>query len=202
MSPLSTFFSDGALSTTAAFALAGLLGLSFGFWLERAGFGSSRRLTAIFHFEDFTVLKVMFTAILTALLGLRLLTVLGLVDPGAIHHLETFAGAQAVGGLLFGTGFVVGGWCPGTALVGAAAGEGDALAFLGGALLGSLVFAALWPALQGLAMAGACGVCELPARLGLSAGSTTFLVVLVALAAFAVVELVERRRRAAAPSAR
>lgn len=195
-SALSTFFSEGALSTPAAFVVAGLVGLAFGFWLERAGFGSSRKLTSIFYFDDFAVLKVMFTAIVTALLGLRLLTVLDLVDPSTIHHLETFASAQAVGGLVFGVGFVVGGWCPGTALVGLASGKGDALVFLGGAMLGSLGFAWAWPAVKGLATAGACGVCELPERLGLPAGLTTLLVVAVALGAFLVVELVEARRRA------
>lgn len=197
---LATFFSDGRLGTSAAFVAAGLIGLSFGFWLERAGFGSSRKLTSIFYLEDFTVLKVMFTAIVTALLGLQLLRTAGAVPPGAVHLLDTFAGAQAVGGLLFGVGFVMGGWCPGTALVGAASGKGDALVFLGGAGAGSLLYAALLPSLGALPSAGACGGCTLPQRLGLSTGVTVLLVVVVALLAFAGAEHLERRRRGAAPA--
>lgn len=193
---LATFFRDGTLGTPAAFLVAGLIGLSFGFWLERAGFGSSRKLTSIFYLEDFAVLKVMFTAIVTALLGLNLLRQAGLVDAASVHLLETVAGAQAVGGLLFGVGFVMGGWCPGTALVGAASGKGDALVFLGGALLGSLLYALAYPALGALPTAGACGACLLPERLGLSTGATVLLVVSVALGAFAFVEWLEARRAA------
>ena len=56
-----TFFSDGRLDTVAAFALAGVIGVSFGFWLERAGFGSSRRLAGVFYGRDFAVIQVMFS---------------------------------------------------------------------------------------------------------------------------------------------
>ena len=50
------------LSTVATLALAVVLGLGFGFILERAGFGSARKLTAVFYFYDMAVVKVMFTA--------------------------------------------------------------------------------------------------------------------------------------------
>ena len=56
-----------------------------------------------------------------------------------------------MGGLIFGVGFVMGGWCPGTALVGLASGKGDALVFLGGAALGSLAYAVAWPSLADFA---------------------------------------------------
>lgn len=199
LAPLATFFAEDRLGTPAAFVLAGVLGLSFGFWLERAGFSSSRRLTGVFYGRDFAVIQVMFSAIVTALLGLRALVVLGLVDLDAVHRMETVLAPQVVGGLIFGVGFVTGGWCPGTALVGLASGKADALVFLAGAALGSLGFAAAWPALADFSVAGACGVCTLPERFGLSPGVTTLLVVGVALAAFVVVEaLAARRARAGA----
>lgn len=192
--PLATLFAEGRLDTTAAFVLAGVLGLAFGFWLERAGFSSSRRLTGVFYGRDFAVIQVMFSAIVTALLGLRGLVTLGLVDATTVHQMETFLGPQVVGGLIFGVGFVMGGWCPGTALVGLASGKGDALVFLGGAALGSLAYAFAWPSLASFSTAGACGVCTLPERFGLSTGVTTLLVVAVALAAFVVVEVLAARR--------
>jgi len=197
--PLATLFSEGRLDTTAAFVLAGVIGLAFGFWLERAGFSSSRRLTGVFYGRDFAVIQVMFSAIVTALLGLRGLVVLGLVDPATVYQMETFVGPQVVGGLIFGVGFVMGGWCPGTALVGLASGKGDALVFLGGAALGSLAYAVAWPSLASFSTVGACGVCTLPERFGLSTGVTALLVVGVALFAFVVVEaLAARRARAQA----
>jgi hypothetical protein len=184
---LATFFGDGELGVPGALLLAGLLGLAFGFWLERAGFGSSRKLTAVFYFRDMAVVQVMFTAIVTAVLGLRALVVLGLADPSAIHHMETFLWPQALGGLVFGVGFVTGGWCPGTALVGLAAGKADAGVFLLGAIAGSLAFAAAWPALEGFMASGAMGVATLPTlpqTLGITPGATALLLVLVAIGMF------------------
>ena len=194
MTPLATYFSEGRLDTTAAFVVAGVIGLAFGFWLERAGFGSSRRLAGVFYFRDFAVVQTMFSAIVTALVGLRLLVVIGAFPAAAVYRMETFVGPQVVGGLIFGVGFVMGGWCPGTALVGLASGKGDALVFLGGAGVGSLAYALAWPALADFSTVGACGVCTLPERFGLSTGVTTLLVVLMALGAFVLVEVVEARR--------
>ena len=95
----------------------------------------------------------------------------------------------------------MGGWCPGTALVGMASGKGDALVFLAGAGIGSLVYAVLWPAVQGFATAGACGVCTLPETFGLSPGVTVLLVILMAVGAFAGVEVLYRKRARAAAEA-
>lgn len=191
---LATFFSEGRLGTPAAFLVAGLLGVAFGFWLERAGFSSSRRLTGVFYGRDFAVIQVMFSAIVTALVGLRLLVVAGLVAEADVYHMETVLAPQVVGGLVFGVGFVMGGWCPGTALVGLASGKGDALVFLGGAALGSVGYALAWPRLAAFSTLGACGVCTLPQRFGLTPGMTTLLVVAVALLAFVVVEVLAVRR--------
>lgn len=179
------FYAQNLLDSPPALLWAALIGVAFGFWLERAGFGSSRKLTAIFYLRDFAVLQVMFTAIVTAALGLGALALLGVVDIAQLHRMETVLAPQIVGGLVFGVGFVMGGWCPGTALVGLAAGKVDALVFLLGAMLGSLVFAILYPALLPFQSAGACGVLTLPEVLGLSPGVSTLLVVLVAVAAFA-----------------
>jgi len=65
-----TFYGLAELSSPRAMFVAGIIGLAFGFVLERAGFGSSRRLAGIFYFRDMTVLKVMFTAVITAMLGI------------------------------------------------------------------------------------------------------------------------------------
>ena len=175
---MNTFWGQGLLDGHAALAWAAVIGIAFGFWLERGGFGSSRKLTGLFYFRDFAVFQVMFTALITALVGLEFLRATDLVDVAAVYRPETFLGAQTVGGLVFGAGFVIGGWCPGTAMVGLASGKGDALAFLAGAGLGSLGFAALFPAIQPLAESGACGIATLPASLGLP----EFLVVILVLA--------------------
>ena len=91
-------------------------------------------------------------------------------------------------GRLFGAGLVIGGWCPGTALVGLASGRVDALVFLVGGMAGSLLFAALFPALRGFVTSGSCGVVTLPESFGLSPTLITGLVLAMALGAFAAVE--------------
>jgi thiosulfate/3-mercaptopyruvate sulfurtransferase len=142
---ISTYFSTGQLASPQAFFTALVIGLAFGFVLERAGFGSSRRLAGIFYFRDMTVLKVMFTAVITAMLGLSFVAGMGWISLGAMYNMPTVYGAQIVGGLLFGVGFVMSGWCPGTAAVGTASGKIDGLVFLGGTVLGSILFNETFP---------------------------------------------------------
>ncbi len=142
---IDTYYSTGQLDSPRAFFVALAIGLAFGFVLERAGFGSSRRLAGIFYFRDMTVLRVMFTAVITAMLGLLLFTGMGWIELGSVYAMPTIFGAQVVGGLLFGVGFVMGGWCPGTAAVGAVSGKLDAVAFLGGAIVGSILFNETFP---------------------------------------------------------
>jgi hypothetical protein len=128
--------------------LAVIIGFFFGFTLERAGFGDSRNLTAIFYFRDMRVLRVMFSALVTAMLGLIALSYLGLFDYSILLEyslLKTYLWPQLVGGLLFGVGFLVGGYCPGTACVGVTSGKVDAVFFLIGMVVGIWVFAWGWP---------------------------------------------------------
>ena len=129
-----------------------VVGFAFGFVLERAGFGSSRKLAGIFYFKDMTVLKVMFTAVITAMLGLSYAFALGWIGPEQVYSLPTVYRAQIVGGLLFGVGFVMSGWCPGTGAVGAASGKLDAVAFLLGAMLGAVGFNELFGALGAIGL--------------------------------------------------
>ncbi len=180
---MSTFFSDGTLQSAPALAVAGVVGTVFGFVLERAGFGSSRKLVSIFYLRDFAVFKVMFTAIVVAMLGARGLELAGLVDLSSWYQLETFLLPQTVAGLIFGAGFVIGGWCPGTALVGCVSGRSDALVFLGGVAGGSVAYALVYPAIEGFATRGG-GVSTVPEVLGLSPTLFAVLVAVLAVAAF------------------
>ena len=144
---ISTYFATNQLASPQAFFTALVVGLAFGFVLERAGFGSSRRLAGIFYFRDMTVLKVMFTAVITAMLGLSFVVGMGWISLDGIYNMPTVYGAQIVGGLLFGVGFVMSGWCPGTAAVGTASGKIDGLVFLGGTVLGAILFNETYPVL-------------------------------------------------------
>jgi 3-mercaptopyruvate sulfurtransferase SseA len=196
---ITTFFGHDALGSSAAFVLSLLLGFGFGFALEQAGFGSSRRLAGIFYFRDMTVLRVMFTAMVTAMLGLQVALALGVVSAEQIYFLPTIYGAQIVGGLLFGAGFVLSSWCPGTAAVGLASGRLDALIFLGGAALGSVLFNELYGLVAPLYTWGDSGVKFVWAALGMSAPVFALIFSAVAVAAFWGSEWIEKKVAGAGP---
>ena len=188
-------------STWVSYALAVLSGFAFGFVLERAGFGSSRKLAAQFYLRDMTVLKVMFTAIVTATLGLALLRAVGWLDFDAMYVNPTFLAPQVVGGLIFGVGFAVGGYCPGTCVVAAVTGRLDAVVFLGGVGAGILGYAGVYDHVARFAQQGGERR-VLGDWLHLPYGVVALLVTLLALAMFAGAEWIERKMasRGAAPS--
>ena len=178
-----------AAPSAKTFLAAMVVGLLFGFALERAGFGSSRKLAGIFYFRDMTVLKVMFTALITAMLGLSLIVALGLVDlESQVYLLPTQYGAQILGGLIFGVGFVISGWCPGTGAVGLASGKLDALVFLGGVVIGAIVYNEAFGLTAGLLGEGAVLI-----AFGLPRGLFALMFTLAAVGAFYFAEWVERR---------
>jgi hypothetical protein len=131
-----------------------LLGASFGFVLERAGFGNPNKLTGQFRLTDWSVFKVMFTAIVFAAVGLLIFEKLGLVDSGALFMPPAFLGAAALGGAFVGAGFAIGGYCPGTSVVGLMSGRIDAAIFLFGLLLGAVLFAGVYPSIEFLTSLG------------------------------------------------
>ena len=96
-----------------------LFGLLFGYILEKAGFGSPCKLTAQFRFRDWSVIKVMFTAIVVAAAGIWLMKTMGVIGPKSYFTPTTFLWATLLGGVLIGAGFALGGYCPGTSVVGA-----------------------------------------------------------------------------------
>ncbi len=164
-------------------ALAFVLGTGFGFSLERAGFGSTRKLTAVFYLYDMAVVKVMFTAIVTAMTGLFVLSAAGMLDVAELYVEPTAYAAQALGGLIFGAGFIVGGYCPGTAIAALATGRKDALAFALGMLAGVLAYVELTPGVDGWIKANTQGEMTLPSATGIGMG--WFVLVFVAFLAFA-----------------
>jgi hypothetical protein len=164
-----------------------VIGIAFGWALERAGLGDSRKLAGQFYFTDLTVFKVMFTAIVTAMLGVFWLVRLGVVSLTSISVPETYLVPQLLGGLIFGAGFVAAGLCPGTSCVSAATGRADGLAVVLGLFTGVLVWglAGLGGDLYG---ATPRGPETIPQLLHVPYGVVVFAVVAMALALFTLAE--------------
>ncbi|MGM0516732.1 MAG: DUF6691 family protein [Pseudomonadota bacterium] len=127
---------------TAGTALA--TGILFGFVLEQAGFGSPCKLTAQFRLTDWSVFKVMFTAIIVAAVGILLLQVNNTFGSQGFYVAEMYLWGTVLGGVLIGAGFAIGGYCPGTSVVGLGSGRIDGLIFMLGMVVGVWAFAGVY----------------------------------------------------------
>ncbi len=183
------YFSSFSIPVYLTWAV--VLGFFFGFFLERAGFSSAKKLTAQFYFRDFSVLKVMFTAIVVAMLGIAYFALVGWLDISQVFVPPTFIWPQIAGGLLLGAGFIVGGYCPGTSVAAAAIGKLDALFFMLGIFIGIFLFGVGIPHFSKFNFSGARGALTLPVWLDVNTGIVVLAIVLAALGAFWAAEKCE-----------
>jgi len=190
--PLSSF---GMISENMGFFLAVVIGIFFGFFLERGGLGNPRKLTGVFYLTDFTVPKAMFSAIVTATVGLYLMADLKLIDLSRIWIVPTFFWPQIVGGALFGVGFVISGYCPGTAAAGFSSGRIDALVTMIGIGVGSVIFAYFFPWMENFYNSSAMGGVTLPQLMHINHWLIVAMVVIIAVAMFIMLERFEKQKR-------
>lgn len=175
------------------FVVALFIGIAFGYILEQAGFSTSKKLVGLFYGYDFTVLRVFFTAGVTAMLGLIVLDHFGLIDMDIVYINPTFLYSAIVGGLIMGLGFVIGGFCPGTSVCAAAIGKIDAMYFILGSFLGILIFAEGYPVFESLYISTDYGFLRIFDTVGTSQGIFAFLLTSVAIGAFWFTGYIENR---------
>ena len=190
---MAPFYKYGFFGDEMSLVLAFVIGIGFGFFLERAGFGSARKLAAQFYLYDMSVFKVMFTAIVTAMLGITYLGWIGWLDLSLVYLVPTYFVPQIVGGLVLGVGFVVGGYCPGTSVASLATGRVDGMVYAGGILAGTLVYAEVYPWIKDFVNSNGMGQITLPEVLHLPWGVIVFAVVVIAVAGFSAATVIERR---------
>jgi uncharacterized membrane protein YedE/YeeE len=171
----------GVISEATNLWLAVPIGFIFGFGLYHAGFTDSRKIARAFYLKDVGVPVVMFSAIVTAMLGLWLLSLVGFIDTSKMYYLPTFLKPMMVGGLLFGIGMAIGGFCPGTAAASVATGRVDALVFVVGFLGGSILFGDLFPVWGEFYHSDYRGVYRLDELFNMSIGSAVLIVVIAAI---------------------
>jgi rhodanese-related sulfurtransferase len=161
-----------------------LIGFGFGYILEISGFGNSKKLAAQFYFKELTVLKVMFTGIVVAMVLIFAAVGLGLLDYNLIWVNPTYLWPGIVGGLIMGVGFIIGGFCPGTSLVAAVTGKLDGVFFVLGGLFGIFLFGETVDRFSHFWDSSYLGRLTLQDWLGLPAGWVVLGVVLMALFMF------------------
>lgn len=170
-----------------------IIGIGFGFALEQAGFSSSRKLAGMFYGYDTTVLKVFFTAAITALVGAQFLSFFGLLDLSLVYVNPYYINASIIGGIIMGAGFIMGGFCPGTGICALSIGKIDAFVFLFGGIFGAFLFAETYSFVEPLATGSYKGEVKVDEWLGVSSGVFTLLLIVAAVAMFWVAEKAEKK---------
>jgi len=175
------------------FLAALFIGIAFGWVLERAGFSTSRKLAGVFYGYDFVVIKVFFTSAITAAIGLLFLNFFGIFDFESVWMPTTYTWPTLVGGIIMGLGFVTGGFCPGTSVCAAATGKLDALAFMGGIVLGiffySFTYEPIWETLR---KSGKLGKVKIGELIGVQEGVAVLLFILFGLFSFWLVNKIKK----------
>ena len=169
-----------------------LVGIAFGYVLEIAGFGNSKKLAAQFYFKEMTVLKVMFSAIVVAMVLIFLASAVGLLDYNLVYVNPTYLWPGILGGLIMGVGFIIGGFCPGTSLVAAATLKLDGIFFVLGVFFGIFLFGETVGGFDMFWNSSYMGRYTLMDWLGLPTGTVVLLVVLMALFMFWGAEKLEQ----------
>lgn len=143
-----------------------ILGAAFGAALQLSGASSHTKITNALRLKDFTIMKLILTAIGVGLIGVHLLDLFGLAN---MIVKDLYLPGVAIAGLIFGVGFAVTGYCPGTALAAAAEGKIDAWFTVAGGVFGAVIFAFLYPDLEaGLFSIGQFGPVTVHHVLGIS----------------------------------
>lgn len=186
-------FSYETISPLINLLLALFIGIGFGFILEKSGLGNAKKLIGQFLLKDLSVLKVMFSAIVTAMLGAFLFSKFGWLNLELITFSDSYFWAQAIAGLMLGIGFVVAGYCPGTTIVAIASGRIDAMYSLLGLFVGALIFTILYQWLKPLYFAAHLTDDKLPQIFGLPYSHIVALVIVVAIMIFYLSEKIEAR---------
>ncbi|MCX6136829.1 MAG: YeeE/YedE thiosulfate transporter family protein, partial [Ignavibacteriales bacterium] len=154
---------------------------------------SSRKLAGVFYGYDFTVLRVFFTAGVTAMSGVIILGYVGALDLDLIYINPMYLWSAIVGGLIMGVGFIVGGFCPGTSICAMAIGKIDAFVFVLGGILGVYIFAEGYSFFEPLYMGSFWGNVRIFDTFGITQGAFACGLIVVAVGAFYATDYIERR---------
>ena len=188
---IAPLYKTGFFGREAGIICAMLLGFLFGFFLEKAGFGSSKKLSDVWYGRDFAVIKVMFTAVITSTLGLFGAFYLGFLDLDLVYINTTYLWPQITGAFIFGIGFAVGGYCPGTVAVATVTGKIDGIVFMLGFMGGVLIFSEVFSLIENFYNSGYLGRVFLNEVFGIPLGLMAAFIIVFALGAFLFLKWLE-----------
>lgn len=167
--------------------LAAIVGGLFGFFLQKGGVAKLDILIGALLLENFVVVKVMLSAIIVGMIGLYVLRRFGVVEE---KQGETVYGKVLSGGLIFGVGFGLLGYCPGTDAAAVGQGNFDAWAGIAGMLAGSYIFAR-WPHMVDgrIFQFGRPQIALVPELIGIRQGTFLILAVMLIIVVLVLLEM-------------
>lgn len=174
-------------SNSARWLVAILSGLAFGFLLQKGGVAKYNVLIGQLLLEDFTVVQIMLSAIIVGMIGIFVLHRFGKVE---FHVEKPRLGANAIGGLVFGAGFALMAYCPGTGAAALGQGNWDVLFGFAGLIAGSYLFAELSGSLEKLKSWGVRETKTLPELLSLPRLPVAFTAAALLIGVLCVIEFV------------
>ncbi|TVQ57186.1 MAG: YeeE/YedE family protein [Phycisphaerales bacterium] len=188
---------DPFLASPLDLIYGAITGFIFGFLLQKGGVTRYQVILGQFLMKDFTVAKVMLTAIIVGAAGIYGMLAIGVDIALDIKNAQIIG--NIVGGLIFGVGMVLLGYCPGTAL--AAMGDGSRHAIFGvaGGLVGAAIYAEAYPFMQARVLGVAdYGRITIDSAAGFSPWWIIVVMIVIAAVGFYLLEMWERGGRAAA----
>lgn len=123
------------------------IGMAFGAILQLGGASSYKKIMGSLLLKDMDIIKLILMAIAIGTVGIY---ALDLVDMANMSIKPTYVVGITIAGLVFGVGFAVAGYCPGTCVVASAEGKTDAIVTVVGGLAGALLYALVYPLIRGL----------------------------------------------------
>jgi uncharacterized membrane protein YedE/YeeE len=124
-----------------------VFGLIFGIILHKAGASNPNNIINMLRLKDFHLIKVILLAIGFASFFIFIALAFELYGPH--FSVKSAYNGVVVGGLIFGIGWALSGFCPGTSVVSAGAGRKDAMVFIVGGLVGAFIYMLSYASLKG-----------------------------------------------------
>ena len=190
---LAPYYKLGFINETGMILIALLAGLAFGYILVSVGMLNSRKISAVFYGEDWSVMKIMFSAVVTTMVLTFTAYYFGLIDINLVQLANVNLSGQIVGGMLIGAGMVIGGYCPGTGICGFAIGKIDAIVYLIGLTIGIFIFSEAFPLLENVYYAGYLGNVTISEYFNISPYLFTLLFTIAAVILFYVTNLIRKK---------
>jgi len=188
---LAPYYKLGFINEFGMIAIALLAGLAFGYILVAVGMLNGRKISAVFYGEDWSVMKIMFSAVVTTMVLTFSAYYFGLIDINLVQMANVNLSGQIVGGALIGAGMVVGGYCPGTSIAASMNRKIDAWVYIGGFMVGIFVYGVAYPFISQNILSANLGKLTLSDVFGLSYGTMTLIIVGIALTTFLLLEKTE-----------